>query len=107
MIGVAFEAARFGVVRAGCMAGLAGFNSGHQQVTGIGAAQRFFVATHTSKPSVGLVIEFCVRQPAGGDASFGDVRQHLFACRRGLLYLRQFAIAIERELVALQAGLAP
>ena len=107
MIGVAFEAARFGVVRAGCMAGLAGFDSGHQQVTGIGAAQRFFVATHASKASVGLVVELCMGHPAGSDADFGNVRQHVFVWRRGLLYVRQFAISIERELVALQAGLAP
>ena len=92
---MAFEAARFGMVRAGCMASLAGVNSGQQQVTGIGAAQCFFVTTHTSKASMGLVVEFCVRHPAGGDIGFGNVRRHVFAGRGGLMYLRQFAISIE------------
>ncbi len=102
-----FEAARFGMVRAGCMAGLAGFNSGQQQVTRIGATQRVFVAAHAGKAAVGLVVEFCVRHPAGGHAGFGNVWQNVFGWRRGLMHLRQFAISIERELVTLKAGLAP
>src|ERR1700730_3045326 len=89
------------------MASFAGFNSGQQQVAGIEAAQCFFVATHASKASMGLVVELCVWHPAGDDASFGNMRQLVFACRRGLLYMRQFAISIEPELVALQASLAP
>lgn len=69
--------------------------------------QRFFVATYAGKASVGFVVEFCVRHPAGGDPGFGNVWQNVFAWHRGLMYLRQFAISIERKLVALQAGFAP
>jgi hypothetical protein len=102
-----FEATGFGMVWAGRMAGLAGFNSGQEQVTGLGAAQRFFVATHAGKASVSFVVEFCVRHPAASDARFSDVWQNIFACHRGLMYMREFAIWTERKLVALQASLAP
>ena len=107
MIGVAFEATRLGVVRAWCMAALAGFNSGHQQVAGIGAAQRFFVATDAGEACVGLVVELCVGHPSGDDDSLGNVWQHIFARHRSLLYIWQFAISIERKLMALQASLTP
>ena len=107
MIGVAFEAARFGMVGAGRMASLAGFNSWQQQVSGIRAAQYFFVAAYAGKASVSLVVEFCVRHPAGGYGGFGDKWQDVFAYGGGLMRLRQFGISIERELVALQAGFAP
>src|ERR1700688_2382282 len=102
-----FEAARFGVVRARCVTGLTGFNSWQQHVSGIRTMQRFFVATPAGKASVGLVVEFCVGHPAGGDTRFSDVWQNIFAWRRGLRYMREFAISTERKLVALQASLAP
>jgi hypothetical protein len=95
------------MVRAGRMTGLASFNSWQQQVTGIGTAQDFFVAVHASKTSMSFVVEFCVRHPTGGDVGFGNVRQNVFGRRRDLKRLRQFGISIERELVALQASLAP
>ena len=107
MIGVAFEAARFGMVGAGRMTGLACFNSWQQQVSGIRAAQGFFVTTYAGKASVGFVVEFCVRHPAGGDAGFGDMWRNVFAYGGGLMYVRQFVVSIEGKLVALLASLPP
>jgi hypothetical protein len=89
------------------MASLAGFNSWQQQVSGVGAAQYFFVAAYAGKASVSLVVEFCVRHPASRDVGFGNVWQDVFAYGGGLMGRRQFGISIERKLVALLAGFAP
>ena len=82
VVGVALEAAGFGVVGAGSVAGLAGGDAGNENVAGFGAGERFSVAACAGEAGVGVVAEFGMRQPAlrgvggrdGGNWNFRNLR---------------------------------
>ena len=63
MIGVAFEAAGFGVVGAGGVAGFAVGDAGDKDVGGFGAGESFLVAADAAEAAMGVVIEFGIREP--------------------------------------------
>jgi len=76
VVGVALEAAGFGVILAGGMAGLAGGDARHEHVGGEGAGEGFFVATGAGEALVGLMIEFGVGHPVRGGVGGGDRGQN-------------------------------
>src|SRR5215813_1647852 len=64
---VAFETARFRMIRTGSMARLACRNARNQDIARFRARQRFRMATGAGKPCVCVVIEFRMWQPAQRD----------------------------------------
>jgi len=77
VIGVAFKAARFGVIGSRRVAGLASGNPRNQDVETILAGERFFVATLASEPAMRVMIELCMRHPARGSVGRNDVWQKI------------------------------
>jgi len=73
MIGVAFEAARFGVVRTGRVAGFAIRKRWNEDVAGFLAGERARMAANAGETAVGIVIETRVGHPAFGEAGFRHV----------------------------------
>ena len=63
VIGVAFEAAGFGVIGAWGVAGFAVIDAGDKDVGGFGAGQSFLVATDATEAAMRVVIEFRMREP--------------------------------------------
>ena len=61
VIGVAFEAAGFGVVGAGGVAGFAVGDAWDKNVGGFGAGKGFRVATGAAEGAMSVVVEFGVR----------------------------------------------
>ena len=70
VIGVAFEAARFGVVRAWGVAGFAICQRRNEHVAGVLAGERAGVAADAGEAAVSIVIEARVRHPAFGEVGF-------------------------------------
>ena len=61
VIGVAFEAAGFGVIGARGVAGSAVGDARNEDVSGFGAGEGFLVAVRAIEATMGVVIEFGVR----------------------------------------------
>ncbi len=75
VIGVAFEAARFGVVRAGRVAGFAIREGRNKDIAGFPAGERAGMAADAGKSAVGIVIEPGMWHPSLGEAGFRYIRQ--------------------------------
>ncbi len=93
VVGVAFEAAGFGVVWSGCVTGFAARKRWNEDVAGFFAGECARMAADAREASVGVVIETRVGHPSLGEIGFGNVGQ------------RSSLHGLQR--VTLFAGLAP
>jgi len=93
VVGVALEAAGFGVIGSGSVAGFAVGDAGNEKVGGLRAGEGFLVAVDAAEPAVGVVIKFGVREPLQGGIGRSDFRQRV--------------AGVEQELMTLLAGLSP
>ena len=77
VVGVALEASRLSVLRPGCVASLAVFDSRHQNVARLFARQRFRVTSRARKSAMRIVVKLCMWEPALRYPRFRNLRERI------------------------------